>query len=133
MRLRSIRSSARLQSNGFSLMEVMVALAIMAVAVVAVFQLYSRALRSTKKAEDITKAIFYARSMLDEAYSFSDLSDASGSKEYEKYYTVSRQVVIKSESEDKKAKLYEIVVTVTWPPSGNLTIKGLRSVYAPEG
>jgi len=113
-------------------MEVMVAMAIMAVAVVAVFQLYSRALRSTKKAEDYTKAIFYARSMLDEAYSLSDLSDASGSKEYEKYYTVSRQVEIKSESEDNKAKLYEIMVTVTWPPSGALKIKGLRSVYAPE-
>ncbi len=113
-------------------MEVMVALAIMAVAVVAVFQLYSRALRSTKKAEDVSKAIFYARSMLDEAYSFSDLSDASGSKEFEKYYTVSRQAVVRSESEDTKTKLYEIMVTVTWPPSGNLKIKGLRSVYTPD-
>lgn len=113
-------------------MEVMVAMAIMTVAVVAVFQLYSRALRSTKKAEDYTKAIFYARSMLDEAYSVSDLSDASGSKEFEKYYTVSRQVAVKSESEDTKTKLYEIVVTVMWPPSGTLTIKGLRSVYEPE-
>jgi Tfp pilus assembly protein PilV len=113
-------------------MEVMVALAIMAVAVVAVFQLYSRALRSTKQAEDYTKAIFYARSMLDEAYSVSDPSEISGSKEFEKYYSVSRQASIKSESEDKKAKLYEIMVTVTWPPSGNLTITGLRSVYVPE-
>ncbi|MBI5632255.1 MAG: prepilin-type N-terminal cleavage/methylation domain-containing protein [Nitrospirae bacterium] len=131
MRLRSSRSSALLQSNGFSLMEVMVALAIMAIAVVAIFQLYSRALRSTKKAEDYSKAIFYARSMLDEAYSLSDPTEASGSKEFEKYYKVSRQVVIKSESEDAKAKLYEIMVTVTWPPSGNLQIRGLRSVYAP--
>ncbi|MBI5075233.1 MAG: prepilin-type N-terminal cleavage/methylation domain-containing protein [Nitrospirae bacterium] len=132
MRLRSIRSSALLRSNGFSLMEVMVALAIMAVAVVAMFQLYSRALRSTKQAEDYTRAIFYGRSMLDEAYSVPDPSEISGSKEYEKYYTVTRQAVIRSESEDTKAKLYEIMVTVTWPPSGNLTMKGLRSVYAPE-
>ncbi len=113
-------------------MEVMVAMAIMAVAVVAVFQLYSRALRSTKKAEDFTKAIFYARSMLDEAYSVTDPSETAGSKEFERYYKVSREIVIKSESEDKKAKLYEIMVTVTWPPSGTLKLKGLRSVYAPE-
>jgi len=113
-------------------MEVMVAMAIMAVAVVALFQLYSGALRSTKKAEDYTKAIFYARSMLDEAYSVSDPSETAGSTEFEKYYTVRREIVIKSESEDKKAKLYEIMVTVTWPPSGNLKIKGLRSVYASE-
>lgn len=113
-------------------MEVMVAMAIMAVAVVAVFQLYSRALSSTKKAEDYTRAIFYARSMLDEAYSVSDPSETSGSKEFEKYYTVSREVAVKAESEDNKAKLYEIIVTVTWPPSGALKIKGLRSVYVPE-
>jgi len=113
-------------------MEVMVALAIMSVAVVAVFQLYSRALRSTKQAEDYTKAIFYARSMLDEVYSVSDPSETAGSREFEKYYTVRREVAIRSESEDQKAKLYEINVTVTWPPSGTLNIKGLRSVYAPE-
>ncbi len=113
-------------------MEVMVAMAIMSVAVVAVFQLYSRALRSTKQAEDYTRAIFYARSMLDEAYSVSDPSEISGSEEFEKYYRVSREVEVVSESEDNKAKLYEIIVTVTWPPSGNLKIKGLRSVYAPE-
>ena len=113
-------------------MEVMVALAIMSVAVVAVFQLYSRALRSTKQAEDVTRAVFYARSMLDEAYSVSDPSEAAESKEFENYYKVNREVSVKSESEDNKAKLYEITVIVTWPPSGNLTIKGLRSVYAPE-
>lgn len=110
----------------------MVALAIMTVAVVAVFQLYSRALRSVKKAEDVTRAVFYARSMLDEAYSRADLSDAADSKEFEKYYTVKREIAIKSESEDSKAKLYEITVTVSWPPSGILKLKGLRSVYEPE-
>ena len=113
-------------------MEVMVAMAIMAVAVVAVFQLYSRALRSTKQAEDYTRAIFYARTMLDEAYSVSDPSETAGSKEFEHYYKLSREVAIKSESEDSKTKLYEIIVTATWPPSGNLKIKGLRSVYAPD-
>jgi len=51
-----MRFSARLRSKGFSLMEVMVALAIMSVSVVAVFQLYSLALRSVKKADDYTSA-----------------------------------------------------------------------------
>jgi Tfp pilus assembly protein PilV len=113
-------------------MEVMVALAIMSVSVVAVFQLYSLALRSTKKADDYTKALLYARSMLDEAYSLSDPAEASGSKEMEKIYTARTEVSLMSASEDNKAKLYEIMVTVSWPPSGSLRIKGLRSVYAPE-
>jgi Tfp pilus assembly protein PilV len=107
----------------------MVALAILGIALVAIFQLFSLNLRSTQKAEDYSKAIFYARSMLDEAYIFVDPSDASDSKEYENRYEVTRKVSLKSESEDGNTKLYEITVAVVWPPSGNFSISGLRTVY----
>jgi type II secretory pathway pseudopilin PulG len=110
----------------------MVALAIMSVTVVAIFQVYSASLRSVKKADDNTNALIHARAFMDEAYTAADPSGLSASKEFKPYYTVKRSVVMKSVSEDKKAKLYEITVTVTWPPSGNLTLKGLRSLYAPE-
>lgn len=131
MRSQLTRSSALLRSRGFSLLEVMVALAILGTALVAIFQLFSLNLRSTQKAEDYSKAIFYARSMLDEAYIFIDPADASDSKEYENKYEVTRKVSLKSESEDGNIKLYEINVAVTWPPSGNFRISGLRTVYAP--
>ena len=131
MRSQLTRSSALLRSRGFSLLEVMVALAILGIALVAIFQLFSINLRSTQKAEDYSKAIFYARSMMDEAYSFIDPADASDSKEYEDKYEVTRSVSLKSESEDGKTKLYEITVAVAWPPSGNFRISGLRTVYAP--
>jgi Tfp pilus assembly protein PilV len=107
----------------------MVALAILGIALVAIFQLFSINLRSTQKAEDYTKAIFYARSMMDEAYSFVDPSDVSASEEYEEKYTVKRDVSLKSESDDGKVKVYEIAVSVTWPPSGNFSMKELRTVY----
>lgn len=132
MRSRLTRCSALLRSRGFSLLEVMVALAILGIALVAIFQSFSLNLRSTLKAEDYSKAIFYARSMLDEAYSLVDPSDAADSKEYENRYEVTRQVGLKSESEDGKIKLYEITVAVFWPPSGNFRISGLRTVYAPK-
>jgi hypothetical protein len=77
-------------------------------------------------------AIFYARSMLDEAYSFVDPSDESTSEEHENKYKVTREVSLHSESEDGKAKTYDIAVTVTWPPSGNFRLKGLRTVYVSE-
>ena len=125
-----IRCSALRQSKGFSLLEVMVALAILGIAVVAIFQLFSINLRSTQKADDYTKAIFYARSMLDEAYSLVDPSDASASEEYEKKFKVTREVSVASESENGEVKEYEVTVTVTWPPAGNFRIKGLRTVYA---
>ena len=109
----------------------MVALAILGIALVAIFQLFSLNLRATQKAEDYTKAIFYARSMLDEAYIFDDPSEESASEEYEEKYEVKRDVSLQSESEDGKIKVYEIAVSVTWPPSGNLSMKELRTVYAP--
>jgi len=107
----------------------MVALAILGMAVVAIFQLFSINLRSTQKAEDYTKAIFYARSMMDEAYSFVDPSEESASEEYEERYTVKRDVSLKSESDDGRVKVYEIAVTATWPPSGNFSMRELRTIY----
>ena len=112
-------------------MEVMVALAIMSVSLVAVFQLYSLGLRFTKKADDYTNAVLYAGSMMDEAYALPDLAGASGSKEL-KGYTATREVTLKATSEDGKTKLYEISVTISWPPSGSLKIRGLRSIHAAE-
>lgn len=129
MRSLLTRSSALRRSKGFSLLEVMIALAILGMALVAIFQLFSMSLRSTKKAEDYTKAIFYARSMMDEAFIFVDPSGESASEEYEDRYAVKRDVSVKSESDDGKVKLYEITVTVTWPPSGSFSMKELRSVY----
>lgn len=109
----------------------MVALAILGVAIVAVFQLFSISLRSTRKAEDYTKALFYARSLLDEAYSLHDLSrdPGKGSIEFTDGFEGARSVVMKASSEDERVKLYEITVTVTWPPKGSLTLSGFRTVY----
>jgi len=110
----------------------MVALAILGVAIVAVFQLFSLALRSTKKAADYTMALSYAKSMLDEAYSIPDPENGAEPYRLEGNFNGTRQISLKSESEDGKIKLYEIIVTVTWPPSGRLSIKGLRTFYVTE-
>lgn len=106
----------------------MIALAILGVAIVALFQLFSITLRSTKKAENYTKALFYARSLLDEAYSIPDPTDIPDTIRFEEDFRGNREIAEKS-SDDDKAKLYEITVTVTWPPSGSLKITGLRTVY----
>lgn len=121
--------SALRSSKGFSLLEVMVAFAILSVAIVSIIQLYSTALRTTKKTSDYTNAVFYARSMLDEAYSVTDPTELSSSLEFMEGFEGKREVSIVSESEDNSTKLYEVRVTVTWPPSGSLVVKGLRTVY----
>jgi general secretion pathway protein I len=132
MRSTSTLFSERRRSSGFSLLEVMVALAILGVAVVAVFQLFSITLRSTKKADDYTKAIFYARSVLDKAYADPGVEEGSERIDFRDGFEARKVTSLKSSSEDGKLKLYEIAVTVTWPISSSLTITGLRNVYEPE-
>ena len=130
--MRLTRSSALRYSKGFSLLEVMVALAILGVAIVAIFQLFSISLRSTKNAENYTSAIFYARSMLDEAYSVTDPVELATLVEFEGGFNGRREVNLMSSSEDDKVKLYQIIVTVTWPPTGSFELKGLRTIYETE-
>jgi general secretion pathway protein I len=125
----SILSWEHRRSSGFSLLEVMVALAILSVAVVAVFQLFSITLRSTKKADDYTKALFYARSVLDQAYAVPSVEAGSDDTEFGDGFEAKTVTALQSSSEDGKIKLYEITVTITWPPSNSLTIRGLRNVY----
>lgn len=130
--MKSTRYSANLLSDGFSLLEVLIALAILGVSVVSVFQLFSITLRSTKKAEDYTRALLYAQSLLDEAYSVSNPQDSPVTIRSEKGYQGSREVLLKAASDDGSIKMYEITASVSWQPSGNLRIKALRTVYDPE-
>jgi general secretion pathway protein I len=132
MLLKSTRYSANLRSGGFSLLEVLIALAILGVSVVSVFQLFSITLRSTKKAEDYTQALLYAQSLLDEAYSSSDPADSPVTVRFGKGYQGSRQVQLKSASEDGTIRMYEITASVSWQPAGSLRITALRSVYVAE-
>lgn len=110
----------------------MVALAVLGMSVVALFQLFSMTLRTTKKADDYSRALFYARSIIDEAYSMPDPEDESFSIEFDGDFEGSKRVTAVSASEDGKSKLFEITVTVTWPPEGSLTLTGLRTVYEAE-
>jgi Tfp pilus assembly protein PilV len=107
----------------------MVALAILGVAVVAIFQLFSLTLRSTKKADDYTKALFYARSAMDQAYVNPDVETGSDSKDFDDGFKAEITTTQEPTPDDAKAKLYRITVTVTWPPSNSLTITGIRNYY----
>ena len=130
--MRLTRFSALRQSKGFSLLEVMVALAILGVSIVAIFQLFSVTLRSTQKAENYTKALINARSLMDGLYIKPDPRDDAGSVDLGDGFSGNKEVSLVHTSDDNTVKLYQLVVTVTWPPSGSLTIKGLRTVREPE-
>jgi Tfp pilus assembly protein PilV len=107
----------------------MVAMAILGVAIVTLFQLFSIALRSQKKAEDYTRAVFHARALLDESYAVPEISDVTDTFEFEDGMKGSRIAMLRDES---GTELYEITVRITWDPSGSLELKGIRAITPDE-
>ncbi|MDP2167053.1 MAG: hypothetical protein Q8J64_01840 [Thermodesulfovibrionales bacterium] len=111
-------------------MEVVVALAILGIGIAALIELYSLSLRSTKRSSDYSAAIVHARSYLDEAYSLPELSEGSETFDLARGFRVTRDISVRTEKEKAEGlKVYEIAVTVTWPPSGEFKLKGLRVFY----
>lgn len=118
------------RSKGFSLLEVLVAMSILSIAVVALFQLFSVNLRSVKKAEDYSKAMLHARSLMDEAYALPKLTSGSESFDFKDGFKGSRD--IQPKSAEGNVKTFDITVAVSWLPSGALELKGLRTYYETE-
>lgn len=112
--------------KGFTLLEVMVAMAILGIAIVFIFQLFSITLRSAKKAEDYTKALFHARALLDEAYALQEFSEGTDTVEFEDGFKGTKTITLAESTET--TEVYEIKIQVTWPPSGSLEIKGMRTI-----
>lgn len=61
--------------NGFTLLEIMVSMAIMAIALVTIMQLFSGALRSAKVSHDYSLAVIAAKEKMDEALSVKTMED----------------------------------------------------------
>ena len=128
--MRSTLLRAKRQSKGFSLLEVIVALAILGVAIAALMQLFSGSLSTIKKAENHSKATIYARGLLDEAYSRSRPEDIPKTYEFQEGFSAEVDLAPLSMEED--ATLYAITVTVRWPPSGMLELTGKRVFHEQE-
>lgn len=118
-----------IREKGFSLFEVLVAVSILSISVVLIFQLFSIGLRSTRKAENYTTALIIARSLMNEALSLNFIEDANLAEEYEGGYTAKRTIKEVSQDEESTTKLYKITVVVKWPPSGRLQLTSMRAVH----
>jgi prepilin-type N-terminal cleavage/methylation domain-containing protein len=143
MSSKSTKSRERRGSGGFSLIEVIVALAILGIALVSLVELFSVSLRSTKKSADYTTALIYARSIMEEAYAAPSPEDMGGTFDLGEGYSGERAVREVElpwsgeegggngggGGEEPPFKLFEITVTVTWPPGGQVVLTGRRAVY----
>jgi len=115
--------------SGFSLMEVVIALAILGIALSALIELGSISLRSTKRAEDYSLALLYARSSMEEAYITNTPQVGSETKRIG-IFTIKRDIEEGTTQEEAldMIKAYLITITVEWPPTNRYTIRGTRII-----
>jgi general secretion pathway protein I len=120
---------------GFTLLEVMVAVAVMSIGIVGALQLFSGSLRLVNEADRQTRALVLGRSLVDEALWRSILEEGTQSGEEGEYRwslttrPIQRELVGMTENIDDLTEqagelgLWEIVAEVTWlGPAGEKTI-----------
>lgn len=109
----------RNRENGFTLIETLVATMILAIGVVMILQLFSGGLRSGKLSKDYSRAIFDAKSKMNEILLVDKLAEGSLRGVFEDGYEWDAVIskVDKNEDEDKKTdyvQRFNIKLTVTW-------------------
>lgn len=119
--------------KGFTLLEVLVALAVIAIAVTLVIQLFSVNLRTIAVSRDMTQAAARADSRIRGVLSGDSLIEQAWNENTEDGYRfdISVSEIMKERTADLSVKLMEVVLTTHWA-SGmkekSLTLKSMKMV-----
>ena len=84
----------RRQENGFTLLEIMVAVSIAALGLVTIMQLFAMGLKSSKKTEEMTFAILHAKNLMGETMARNALEEGTESGEFDDKYSWEREVIL---------------------------------------
>jgi prepilin-type N-terminal cleavage/methylation domain-containing protein len=123
------------KNKGLSLLEVVVALAILGLGILALIQLYSASLKSTQKAGDVSRQVIQARSALEECLmkpgvpegTRTELEDGS----IVEIIVQKEELSSMSQGLDENA-VYNISVRVSGPGKKGFELKGKKVVYEDE-
>lgn len=102
--------------KGFTLLEVLVALALLAIAITVVIQLFSANLKAIYTSEDYINATIKANAKLREILSDDKISERSWSETTDDGYNIYVSVynTLKDRTEDLNVELFEIDLTLRW-------------------
>ncbi len=102
--------------KGFTLLEVLVALALLAIAIIVVIQLFSANLKAIYTSEDYINATIKANAKLREILSDDKISERSWSETTDDGYNIYVSVykALKDRTEDLNVELLEIDLTLRW-------------------
>ncbi len=108
---------------GFTLMETLVAMMMLAISLVAILQLFSGGLKSGKMADDYTRAIFHAREKMEEYLLIENFEEGTFEGTFDNNYRWQVDIIfVEPEDEDEEEiSLVDLVyldVSVFWPVGG---------------
>jgi len=102
--------------RGFTLLEVLVSLAILGIAITIILQLFSANLRALSTSEDYVSAVIVAEAKMREILDDEDLSEKSWSEVTDDGYMldVSITETLEDRTDDLRVQLLEVALTVHW-------------------
>ncbi|MEE9587316.1 MAG: prepilin-type N-terminal cleavage/methylation domain-containing protein [Hyphomicrobiaceae bacterium] len=125
-----IRAPENNRREGFTLLETLIALVILAFALQALYQAYSGGLRASKIANEHEQARILAQSLLAEHTSDRSLDTGSLTGTFEKFsWRISIAPAPEfraTSSPDSRWTLYRVTAEVAWPPHRHLQLATLR-------
>jgi len=119
--------------DGFTLLEVLVALSILGIALTIILQLFSANLRALSASEDYVSAVTKAEAKMREVLDDKDLSEKSWSEITDDGYRmgVSINETLKDRTDNLQVRVLEVALTVYWTrntKNKSLTLRTMKVV-----
>ncbi|MHB8908685.1 MAG: type IV pilus modification PilV family protein [Syntrophales bacterium] len=121
--------------RGFTLIETLIAISILAISLVAILQLFSGGLKSSTLSDEYTRGIFHAREKMDEILLASELTGGVITGEFEDGFKWKAEALPLDVQQAKDVKLpfraFNIKVDVMWDAGGHekhFTISAIKLV-----
>jgi general secretion pathway protein I len=118
--------------RGFTLIETLVAISILAISLVVLMQLFSGGLKSSRLSDEYTRSIFHAREKMDEILLAGELTEGVIGGEFDdgfKWRAEALQLDIK-EAKDVRLpfRAFNIKVAVTWDAGGRERVFSISAI-----
>ena len=113
-RIREMRFNT---TGGFALIEILVAVSVLAISLVVILQLFSGGLKSRKLSEEYARGVFHAREKMAEILLEPGLSERETEGQFEDEYqwqAVITRVASDEDEEKMPVDLLNVTVSITW-------------------
>ena len=111
------------KANGFTLIEILVAVSLLAISLVVILQLFSGGLKSGKVSDEYTRGIFHAREIMEEILLLDAVEEGVSEGEFEDEFRWKADLVRLEQREEEAGRLpfdtFTIAVEVSWGNEGH--------------